>query len=47
MTAFLVGLAKPLVLLCLLLIALPFKLAAKHYLPEGRLKRLLLRRIGS
>lgn len=43
MTAFWVALLRPfLALLVLGLICLPVRLAAKRYLPEGRLKSLLL-----
>ena len=38
---------RPFVLLAvILLVCLPIRLAAQRYLPEGKVKRLLLRRIG-
>lgn len=44
MTMFLAMLIKPFVLLLLLCIAYPFVVLFKRHFPEGRVKRLLLRR---
>ena len=46
MEMFLAMVIKPFLLLACLVVAYPFVLAVRRLMPEGRVKRLLLRKIG-